>query len=127
MANANFDTDKLFEIGQEIGLAAGAIYDGIMAGLEAWELAKAAEDVRIVHETEEGLRQPSEKTAVGDCRKCWCDRCANIEQCESLLEGALPDGVRPFPCVGCEDGMRFMPEEEPPCEFFKEAKSRNNG
>ena len=78
-------------------------------------------------EAEEGLKRPVEKTLIGDCRKCWCDQCAKLEQCVHLREGALPDGVRPFPCVGCADGMRFKPCEEERCADFEQGAGFNNG
>ena len=78
-------------------------------------------------EAEEGLKRPVEKTLIGDCRKCWCDQCAKLEQCVHLREGELPDGVRPFPCVGCADGMRFKPCEEERCADFEQGAGFNNG
>ena len=42
-------------------------------------------------------------------------------------EGFTPDGVRPSPCVGCENGMRFKPCEEPQCEEFVQGDGLNNG
>ena len=56
-----------------------------------------------------------------------CDQCAKLEQCVHLREGALPDGVRPFPCVGCADGMRFKPCEEERCADFEQGAGFNNG
>jgi hypothetical protein len=119
--------EELYEIGENIGFMFGALIRGILDGVEAFEMSVAARDIEEIHETEEGLKRPSVKTEIGDCRRCWCDRCANIEACTSKLDCELPDGIHPFPCLGCENGMRFMPEEEPPCDFFKEADSRNNG
>ena len=78
-------------------------------------------------EAEEGLKRPVEKTLIGDCRKCWCDQCAKLEQCVHLREGALPDGVRPFPCVGCADGMLFKPCEDERCADFEQGAGFNNG
>ena len=55
---------------------------------------------------------------------CIRDR---LEECEKIREGFTPDGVRPSPCVGCENGMRFKPCEEPQCEEFVQGDGLNNG
>ena len=127
MAEIKIDPEAVREVGWLFGVLANAFMQGFKEGFEDFEFVKAEDEIKSVHETEEGLKRPSVKTEIGDCRRCWCDRCANIEACTSTLEGELPDGIRPFPCLGCENGMRFMPEEEAPCDFFKEADSRNNG
>ena len=99
-------------------------------GVEDYTIEQAAREMQEEHdaqEAEEGLKRPVEKTLIGDCRKCWCDQCAKLEQCVHLREGALPDGVRPFPCVGCADGMRFKPCEEERCADFEQGAGFNNG
>lgn len=98
--------------------------------VEDYTIEQAAREMQEEHdaqEAEEGLKRPVEKTLIGDCRKCWCDQCAKLEQCVHLREGALPDGVRPFPCVGCADGMRFKPCEEERCAEFEQGAGFNNG
>lgn len=97
---------------------------------EDYTIEQAAREMQEEHdaqEAEEGLKRPVEKTLIGDCRKCWCDQCAKLEQCVHLREGALPDGARPFPCVGCADGMRFKPCEEERCADFEQGAGFNNG
>lgn len=99
-------------------------------GVEDYTIEQAAREMQEEHdaqEAEEGLKRPVEKTLIGDCRECWCDQCAKLEQCVHLREGALPDGVRPFPCVGCADGMRFKPCEEERCADFEQGAGFNNG
>ena len=103
---------------------------GILEGVEDYTIEQAAREMQEEHdaqEAEEGLKRPVEKTLIGDCRKCWCDQCAKLEQCVHLREGALPDGVHPFPCVGCADGMRFKPCEEERCADFEQGAGFNNG
>ena len=103
---------------------------GILEGVEDYTIEQAAREMQEEHdaqEAEEGLKRPVKKTLIGDCRKCWCDQCAKLEQCVHLREGALPDGVRPFPCVGCADGMRFKPCEEERCADFEQGAGFNNG
>lgn len=111
-------------------LRRGGGNNGRLEGVEDYTIEQAAREMQEEHdaqEAEEGLKRPVEKTLIGDCRKCWCDQCAKLEQCVHLREGALPDGVRPFPCVGCADGMRFKPCEEERCADFEQGAGFNNG
>lgn len=68
------------------------------------------------------------KTRLGDCKTCWCNTCANIERCLKAPEGQEFFGARPFPCVGCTDGRRYMPKEikdgDPISAFAIEATER---
>ena len=50
-----------------------------------------------------------------------------MEGCEEVGEGQVSDWVRPDPGVGWENGMRFMPGEEPRCEEFVQGDWLNNG
>lgn len=124
------DEELLLHAGLGIGYAFAPFFRGIMNGVEDYTIEQAAREMQEEHdaqEAEEGLKRPIEKTLIGDCRKCWCDQCAKLEQCVHLREGALPDGVRPFPCVGCADGMRFKPCEEERCADFEQGAGFNNG
>lgn len=67
------------------------------------------------------------KTDIQDCRRCWCDTCGRLEECEKHRDGTQPDGLRPLPCIGCVNGLRFKPKEEKPCEEYTEAAGFNNG
>lgn len=124
------DEELLLRAGLGIGYAFAPFFRGILEGVEDYTIEQAAREMQEEHdaqEAEEGLKRPVEKTLIGDCRKCWCDQCAKLEQCVHLREGALPDGVRPFPCVGCADGMRFKPCEEERCADFEQGAGFNNG
>lgn len=130
MADIKIDKEMLLRAGLGIGYAFAPFFRGIMNGVEDYTIEQAAREMQEEHdaqEAEEGLKRPVEKTLIGDCRKCWCDQCAKLEQCVHLREGALPDGVRPFPCVGCADGMRFKPCEEERCADFEQGAGFNNG
>lgn len=130
MADIKIDEELLLRAGPGIGYAFAPFFRGIMNGVEDYTIEQAAREMQEEHdaqEAEEGLKRPVEKTLIGDCRKCWCDQCAKLEQCVHLREGALPDGVRPFPCVGCADGMRFKPCEEERCADFEQGAGFNNG
>lgn len=130
MADIKIDEELLLRAGLGIGYAFAPFFRGIMNGVEDYTIEQAAREMQEEHdaqEAEEGLKRPVEKTLIGDCRKCWCDQCAKLEQCVHLREGALPDGVRPFPCVGCADGMRFKPCEEERCADFEQGAGFNNG
>lgn len=130
MADIKIDEEMLLRAGLGIGYAFAPFFRGLLQGVEDYEVERAARDMMAendAQEVEEGLKRPIQKTEIGDCRKCWCDQCAKLEQCEKLREGALPDGIRPFPCVDCGDGMRFKPCEEARCEDFVQGEGMNNG
>ena len=130
MADIKIDEEMLLRAGLGIGYAFAPFFRGLLQGVEDYEIERAARDMMAendAQEVEEGLKRPIHKTEVGDCRKCWCDQCAKLEQCEKLREGALPDGIRPFPCIDCGDGMRFKPCEEARCEDFVQGEGMNNG
>ena len=130
MADIKIDEELLLRAGLGIGYAFAPFFRGLLQGVEDYEIEQAARDMqeeRDALEAEEGLKRPLHKTEIGDCRKCWCDQCAKLEQCTMTREGALPDGVRPFPCIDCGDGMRFKPCEEARCEEFVQGAGANNG
>ena len=130
MADIKIDEEILLRAGLGIGYAFAPFFRGLLQGVEDYEIERAARDMMAendAQEVEEGLKRPIQKTEIGDCRKCWCDQCAKLEQCEKLREGALPDGIRPFPCIDCGDGMRFKPCEEARCEDFVQGEGMNNG
>lgn len=130
MADIKIDEELLLRAGLGIGYAFAPFFRGLLQGVEDYEIEQAARDMqeeRDAMEAEEGLKRPLHKTEIGDCRKCWCDQCAKLEQCTMTREGALPDGVRPFPCIDCGDGMRFKPCEEERCEEFVQGAGVNNG
>ena len=130
MADIKIDEEMLLRAGLGIGYAFAPFFRGLLQGVEDYEVERAARDMMAendAQEIEEGLKRPIQKTEIGDCRKCWCDQCAKLEQCEKLREGALPDGIRPFPCIDCGDGMRFKPCEEARCEDFVQGEGMNNG
>lgn len=130
MADIKIDEELLLRAGLGIGYAFAPFFRGILEGVEDYTIEQAAREMQEEHdaqEAEEGLKRPVEKTLIGDCRKCWCDQCARLEECEKIRESFTPDGVRPSPCVGCENGMRFKPCEEPQCEEFVQGDGLNNG
>lgn len=130
MADIKINEETLLRAGLGIGYAFAPFFRGILEGVEDYTIEQAARDMQEEHdaqEAEEGLKRPAHKTQIGDCRKCWCDQCAKLEQCEHLKEGALPDGVRLFPCIDCGDGMRFKPCEEERCADFVQGAGYNNG
>lgn len=127
MAEIKIDPEAVREVGWLFGALANAFLQGFNEGFEDYEAVAAEKEIKTVHETEEGLKRPSDKTEIGDCRKCWCDQCEKLETCEQIREGELPDGIRPFPCIGCENGMRFKPCEEEKCAAFIQSAAPNNG
>ena len=126
MSEIKLNAEALEEAGAALGFAVAALIRGFQAGMDAYDVMLEETAIREIRKTEEE-RERSVKTEIGDCRKCWCDQCAKLEQCVHLREGALPDGVCPFPCVGCADGMCFKPCEEERCADFEQGAGFNNG
>ena len=97
MADIKIDEEMLLRAGLGIGYAFAPFFRGLLQGVEDYEIERAARDMMAendAQEVEEGLKRPIQKTEIGDCRKCWCDQCAKLEQCEKLREGALPRAPR---------------------------------
>ena len=129
MAEIRIDEELLLRAGLGIGYAFAPFFRGLLQGVEDYEVESAAREIQEENDAIAEMRKKEhrQKTEISDCRKCWCDQCAKLEQCVHLREGALPDGVRPFPCVGCADGMRFKPCEEERCADFEQGAGFNNG
>lgn len=121
------DEKLMLRIGLGLGYGFGALLRGIKQGLEDYEIEEAAREIEEEEAATAALRRREEKTAIGDCRKCQCDQCAKLEECTKQRDGALPDGLRPFPCLECGDGMRFKPCEGEPCADFVQGNSANYG
>ena len=130
--NSTFDEEMLarcaYALGYDLARALAVMGDAFargMAGGFADVAAPAGGGVELVHDEED--EEPELKTDIRDCRACWCDTCTKLEDCQQHRDGAKPDGIRPFPCIGCLNGMRFRPQEETPCEEYEEAAGNNNG
>lgn len=133
--NKTFNEEALVEIAHTMGFdlahacaaAADAFARGVADGFAAYTQELAAENggVELVHDEED--KEPELKTDIQDCRRCWCDTCGRLEECEKHRDGTQPDGLRPLPCIGCVNGLRFKPKEEEPCEEYTEAAGFNNG
>lgn len=123
------DEKMMLRIGLGIGYGFGALLRGIRQGLEDYEIEEAAREMQEEEAATAELRKQEhrQKTEISDCRKCWCDQCARLEECTQQREGTEPDGIRPFPCIGCGDGMRFKPREEARCEDFIQGSGANYG
>lgn len=129
MAEIRIDEELLLRAGLGIGYAFAPFFRGLLQGVEDYEVESAAREIMEENDAIAEMRKKEhrQKTEISDCRKCWCDQCARLEECEKIREGFTPDGVRPSPCVGCENGMRFKPCEEPQCEEFVQGDGLNNG
>ena len=104
--------------GYERGEAAAAEFLGMVRGflhgvaplLEAYAAAQNVTET-ITDEPDSMERgEAGEKTDIGDCVACLCNTCANIEKCvEAPDEFVIGiSSMHPYPCDGCEDGMRFL-------------------
>ena len=130
MADIKIDKELLLRAGLGIGYAFAPFFRGLIQGVEDYEIeqaARAIQEEQNAQEFEEILKKPIHKTEIEDCRTCWCDQCAKIEQCAMMREGAIPDGVHPSPCIDCRDGMRFKPREKAQCKEFVQGSEVNNG
>lgn len=122
-----FTDEELSAAGYAAGRAFALLFDGVSRGIADGFAELAAENggVELVHDEED--EEPELKTDIQDCRRCWCDTCGRLEECEKHRDGTQPDGLRPLPCIGCVNGLRFKPKEEEPCEEYTEAAGFNNG
>lgn len=112
--------------GYEIGQMVAALASGALRGMADYNAAPPAPELT------EDRTEPPEKTRIADCRACWCDDCRKLEECEAtsaiMNPNGIKDGIRPNPCIGCQDGWRFMPKEsEPDCGSYEPADQPNNG
>ena len=131
--NSTFDEEMLarcayalgYDLARALAVMGDAFARGIADGFAGMAAPAACGGVELVHDEEE--EEPYTKTEIRDCRACWCDACAKLEDCKQHRDGEKPDGIRPFPCIGCLNGMRFKPREEAPCEEYEEAAGYNNG
>ena len=129
MAEIRIDEELLLRAGLGIGYAFAPFFRGLLQGVEDYEVESAAREIQEENDAIAEMRKKEhrQKTEISDCRKCWCDQCARLEECTQSREGAEPDGIRPFPCIGCGDGMRFKPCDEAKCENFIQGLGYNNG
>lgn len=130
--NSTFDEEMLarcaYALGYDLARALAVMGDAFARGIAggfADMAAPAGGGVELVQEDTD--EETYTKTEIKDCRACWCDTCAKLENCQQRRDGAKPDGIRPFPCIGCLNGMRFRPKEETQCEEYEEAAGNNNG
>lgn len=128
MAKVEIDVEAMREAGWACGVLARAFAEGFKEGYDDYSFAAAEEDEQKNDPGGQDQQPaPEEKTTISDCRNCWCNQCAKIETCQHIRDGETPDGLRPFPCVGCMEGMRFKPCEEERCKDFEQAASPNYG
>lgn len=112
-----------WEFAGAMSTAAEAFARGLADGFAG--VRADAGGVELVNDGEDD--EPELKTDIRDCRACWCDTCGKLEECEKHRDGAKWDEIRPFPCIGCFNGMRFKPTDEEPCAEYTEAAGFNNG
>lgn len=127
MAEFKINMEAVEEVGAALGFLFAAFIRGFETGTDAFGILEEEEAIKDIHETDIPPNGEAAKTEIGDCRKCWCDQCARLEECKHTRENEQPDGTRPFPCTGCGDGMRFKPCEENCCEEFVQGVGLNNG
>lgn len=121
---SGFTDEDLTAAGYSAGRAFALLFDGFARGMAEGFAGLEAGGVELVGN---GESDTEEKTDIRDCRACWCDVCARLEECQKHREDEEPDGVRPSPCAGCANGMRFKPKERPPCDEYEQAAGNNYG
>lgn len=121
-----FTEEELAQYGYSAGRAVAVLVDSFIQGLADGraELAAHAAGIELVNDGDE---EPELKTDIQDCRRCWCDTCGRLEECQKHREGTEPDGLRPLPCIGCVNGLRFKPKEKRPCADYLPIDGNNNG
>ena len=102
-----------YEAGQMAAAQLVGMLRGFADGLSSYglsDIAEAAANVTDIGADEEPERDI--KTAISDCRNCWCNTCANLEDCiDCPPDGWEVQSLTPYPCIGCNDGKRFMPKD----------------
>lgn len=119
-----FTDEELNAAGYAAGRAFAILFDGVSRGIADGFAELAAGGAELVND---GDGEPELKTDIQDCRRCWCDVCGRLEECKKHREGAEPDGLRPLPCIGCVNGLRFKPREKRPCADYLPIDGNNNG
>ena len=108
MSEIKLNAEALEEAGAALGFAVAALIRGFQAGMDAYDVMLEETAIREIRKTEEE-RERSVKTEIGDCRKCWCDQCARLEECEKIREGFTTDGLRRLiiPKNGGNEEMKY--------------------
>ncbi|MCL1994999.1 MAG: hypothetical protein FWG63_02245 [Defluviitaleaceae bacterium] len=75
-------------------------------------LSELMPDGEIVTETITEGDGAGKKIQHEDCAACLCNTCANIDKCCDAPAGQELIGVRPYPCDGCLDGMKYVDVDE---------------
>lgn len=122
-----FTEEELAQCGYSAGRAVAVLVDGFIQGLADGRASLASNVGGVELVNDEGAAEPELKTDIRDCRGCWCDTCGKLEDCTMHREGEKPDGLRPLPCIGCVNGLRFRTKEKKPCGDYIEAEGFNNG
>ena len=108
MSEIKLNAEALEEAGAALGFTFAALIRGFQAGMDAYDVMLEETAIREIRKTEEE-RERSVKTEIGDCRKCWCDQCARLEECEKIREGFTKDGLRRLiiPKNGGNEEMKY--------------------
>mgnify|MGYP005783580303 CR=1 FL=1 len=110
--------EELLQLGCDAGRTVVLVLEGFMQGIVAGRM-------ELAHDEED--EEPILKTDSQDCRRCWCDTCGRLEECGKHRDGIKIDGLRPLPCIGCLNGLRFRPVEKKPCIDYWPIDRETNG
>jgi hypothetical protein len=103
LVNAGYETGKACQLFLQ------GFFQGMADAMEDAALLDAAVNTTIIDSKQDG------KDDFSDCRNCWCNECADIEQCDVIN---FPEAVsnndfqadRPHPCRGCENRCIGQPK-----------------
>ena len=112
------DLEKFEILGYEIGQAFAAYMRGAISGFSDFSaLAPAPGKTPDSRPVMNGKQLNKD---YKDCEACLCNTCANLDSCTSIRVGYVQGCIRPNPCIGCADGMRFSPVEPLRCGKYKD-------
>jgi hypothetical protein len=124
--NKKLDLDKASKAGYDAVCIALAFLQGAADAIVDHEAARLTADLAAMRDSR-GIsayagppaEESEEKTQIGDCTRCWCNTCSQLEICgfSKTSPEDFPDAIRPRPCIGCIDGEQFRPRlwDAPPC------------
>jgi len=109
---------------EALGMLRGLLH-GVAPLLEAYAAAQNVTETITDDGLDDETAEAGAKTRLEDCKACRCNTCAVIERCVHAPKD-WRGGVRPYPCDGCADGMRYMPiGEAPTCSHYVQGEENN--
>lgn len=105
------DVSQFAQAGDIAGRAYAAFYQAFLEGF--------ADQYGCPHPSP-APQAPEDGAESGICKNCWCDTCANVDNCDAFPR---PNDLVPPPCAACprDATAPLMPRSAPAeCGTFKE-------